>query len=328
MPTLVFEILVSIACLTIGQLSDVDPIAILRGVESTREVSPPGKFVYSSDFRASTVRNRFKIEVQFNEDRRNFRMFESPDGLNVITCFDGGQQIKNDGDGNVTLQAPSTMDGSHNFDPRILGINSAYRPSATIGSSLSYRNAKTVEFLGVERIAEQVCWHVSLVDQYDQIKDFWVTNDGTFRVLKFVQQNTPDSKRVTTSVYDTDSPFPFPSEVYSEEIRNGGVSRSRRVQLLKTEEVVPDEALFTLSGVEPAIGSSVVDLRIHQMLGYWNGKSISPNPIPKDALEPVSSNTSRRYYIGASFLLCAASFSAFFIFRWWRRRGESETVST
>jgi RNA polymerase sigma factor (sigma-70 family) len=156
------------------------------------------------------------------------------------------------------------------FDPRCLGLSGLLSVGSTIKNCLGYAEAKAIKLVGRELVAGVPAWHVEVRSKYDAALNFWIDVAHPDRVLKHAS-----ARDVVLSKYDDASPIP------TEVTTMHSDSSSRRLIRSNAQFNVPvDPASWTLAGLGMAVGTDIVDVRIHRSIGYWTGTGLSEDPPP------------------------------------------------
>lgn len=160
------------------------------------------------------------------------------------------------------------------FDVRCLGL----KPYFSVQESLdtSFLNPGTFKLVGKESVKSFPTWHVRRVSELAY--DLWIDAAHPERVCKVAFNGD-----VVTSKYDESHPSdPIPIEIIAMNNRNGSLAFGRRFIRSNFQPDVPiDPVSWTLAGLNMAVGTPVVDERIHQRIGYWDGAGLSDNLPPK-----------------------------------------------
>ncbi len=174
--------------------------------------------------------------------------------------------------GSATIEANTHNSSSYMFDPRCLGLSPSLYSSATIENCLGYVDAQSIQLLGREFVNVTPAWHVRVLSKNDQLLDFWIDVSHPERVLK-------QARGVDVAVSRYQGNDPIPVEVSAEQYRNGTLFVATRFVRSAAQFNVPvDSSVFTLAGLGMKEGTSVVDIRIHRSIGYWNGTGLSESP--------------------------------------------------
>jgi hypothetical protein len=199
--------------------------------------------------------------------------------------YDGAQTLSysEQGGGQILAQKPGPPYPC--FDPRILGL--AHSPTVTesLGDALGYRTAKEVRLVGREEIRGQPVWHVLVV--VDAIKGtgerhFWVEDREGYRVHRYERRAEPKPQnvwadRVELFYSPNGGPHPYPVRVE----RHASYPRQEYQVTYDVESAdlksTPDQSLFGYKGLEMPPGAMVIDERISQVAGYWDGEGLGPD---------------------------------------------------
>jgi hypothetical protein len=182
-------------------------------------------------------------------------------------------------------------------DPRILGINAAYRGIDTIDE---FPDASTNEWkfeaAGQEIIDGRNTWHVRTRGP-GVAYNWWIDDKNNFRVYRYVVDMGEYGHYDVNSTYDQVYSW-LPSKIEEEDFdRNAHVTCRRTFVLSKAEENVKfGEDAWTLAGMDlPTNDVQVTDTRKEEIIGYWDGVKIRPyaEPGPHQPFQPVSPPPSR-----------------------------------
>ena len=137
--------------------------------------------------------------------------------------------------------------------------------------------------VGQESVEGFSAWHIQVQSKYGEALNFWIDVAQPTRVLKQSVGND-----WVVSKYDEATPRdPIPIKVTAmNSYQNGAFEIGTRFVRSNAQfNVTIDPATFTLAGLGMAVGTSVVDLRIHRDIGYWTGAGLS-EALPGKQTEP------------------------------------------
>jgi RNA polymerase sigma factor (sigma-70 family) len=183
--------------------------------------------------------------------------------------------------------------GLEPFDPRCLGLDATPAASYTIESCLSFKRAKSVQLVGKESVEGIPAWHARLQIQFGPTpmdKDFWLEAAHPTHVIKHQFNGS-----TVLSKYDLANPQdPIPTEVTAMVLHgtvgtNTAFSQERYIRRNARFNVPVDPPSWTLAGLGMQIGTEVIDYRISQRVGYWNGSGLSPD-LPARRSKSVSAS--------------------------------------
>lgn len=196
----------------------------------------------------------------------------------VRSHFDGELVTQFDGDKSTTIFNPDKGSIYYLFDPRVLGAVSYYSIGMTIERQLAYEKAKKVELIGAETKDDTPTWHVRVLDEYDQQLDLWIDARKNGRALRN-EFKLGRSNNVTISQYaENDEKSVFPKSVKTSSYRDNKLGMTHSITIEKVQlDVMPSLDTWSLAGLKMPVGTPVVDLRIKQRIGYWNGNGLSQN---------------------------------------------------
>lgn len=193
-----------------------------------------------------------------------------------VTAYDGAALLtyrETDGrSSGAVIDEPNKGSVQFIFDPRCLGLRASLGVSISIENCLGYSEAKYIKLVGKESVDGVPAWHVLVKSKYDESLDFWIDAARPGRVLKLVS-----GRDIVLSRYEgTTAADPLPTEVSTAEYRNGSPWFTKRFTRSNAQYNLPvDPASWTLAGLGMAVGTSVVDVRIHRRIGYWTGMGLS-----------------------------------------------------
>jgi hypothetical protein len=257
---------------------DIDEaaVAILREVEAQRMEVKQGRMEIELGYRRDGRTASTQFEVVFAGENRIFRTI-APAERPVASAYDGVQVVAYDS-GGATISNLSDDSVDYLFDPRTIGITGSYRREDTIRDCLGYVDAKKVAIVDRDDKAEPPVQHVQVIDKFGQTRDFWIEDAmKSSRVVRYAFTSERGRKMSSVSTYAGESVLPESVETEFFEamapVPNGG----RTFKLLKFEKDTDvDASDFGLAGLNMAVGTPVVDLRISRRIGYWNGKAVQP----------------------------------------------------
>jgi peroxiredoxin len=204
--------------------------------------------------------------------------FLAPFEAHVVSIYDGASLMQyRETDGHpegATINKPGGGSAEYLFDPRCLGLTDILHLENTAENCLGYGAATSVKLIGLESIAGQTAWHVS-VHVHDENLEFWIESAHPARVLRFVHgSDMVDSK------YDDAAPNnPIPIEVTTTDYKRGALFSNRRFVTSQVEFNKPvDPATWTLAGLGLKVGTPVSDTRISRGIGYWSGTGLADSP--------------------------------------------------
>jgi RNA polymerase sigma factor (sigma-70 family) len=193
----------------------------------------------------------------------------------VVSTYDGSallQYRESDGKSQgAVIQDTGSADLVTN--PQCLGLNPVLSMGATVKNCLPYEDAKSVTLIGKESVEGVPAWHVQLVSKYDVTLDYWIDAARPERML--MQRYRLDE---VVSRYDSFGSC-IPSETFTKQYLFGKLFSEQRVTRSKTELNTPvPPSAFTLAGLGMKMNTSVVDVRSHRSIGYWNGSGLEEFP--------------------------------------------------
>ncbi|HIN53758.1 MAG TPA: hypothetical protein EYM79_05545 [Planctomycetes bacterium] len=264
-----------------------DPIALLDGVAAARTSIPPSslKFEYITSSNFTTRTNVWTVDFEM-ERRRYHRIdgdktvFQSVyDGLRVMT-YDHETESLDIRD--ITDQNSSLL-----FDPRVLGCASVLSWANNASSIMfqKYRERiKSIKTIGNVEVDGNRAWQVQVLLYSSDLKNvfppmyYWIDPGQNFRVFKYIHGNS-DLLRSISSYNNDHYPW-LPSEVITEKPNRGRKSKITLLEAVKKSSFA--ESHWTLESMNIPVGTVVKDYIKNRVLGYWDGKKISEDFVPKD----------------------------------------------
>lgn len=310
-------------------IRDPDPLKLLQGVAKARQRIRSGIIEYDSVARVNIKlpghTNRMQLKVQFEEGRRWFDTLgqeyryitpvpSNPEAEAIIKRADQlpREQAIREGllaafpshhvyyyDGEVVTDywetdsphPTTTIRKSDNagvacFDPRCLGFIFSLHSDWPLEKAWGYDQSSVLRLAGKEMVEGKECWHIQDLTISDFKRDFWLETKNPERLLKYEANG-----EVITSCYsEKNAHDPLPVEVHHVSLSRGAVQIETHLTRRTSKFNVPiDPACWTLEGLHMKVGTDVSDDRVMQIIGYWNGASLSKEPNPK----PVSATANR-----------------------------------
>ncbi|MCU0704018.1 MAG: hypothetical protein MUF18_08585, partial [Fimbriiglobus sp.] len=168
--------------------------------------------------------------------------------------------------------------GDFNFDPRVIGVSDTLSCRSNIRVALRIDVIQRVGVAEPDKVNNVDVWRCPLVDQNGNSFEFYIEDTPLFRIHR-VKYTTKDGRRIATtdSTYTPgDTTSVLPQQVITRWVDDRGKTRrltSLRVTSFTRESVRSD--VGTLSSLDLPKGVAVVDNRVQQRLGYWDGKKLS-----------------------------------------------------
>lgn len=256
-----------------------DPVELLRGVAKVRNEIRSGRIEMTSKvtIRPDAQDRISSLVMVFDKNRYRCEYLKGYEE-GARSHFDGELVTQFDGDSSTTIFKADKGSRYYLFDPRVLGAVSYYDVGMTIERQLAYEKAKKVELIGAETKDDTPTWHVRVLDEYGQQLDSWIDARQNGRVLrnefKLGQANT-----VTICKYaEDDEKSVFPNSVKTSSYYDNKLGMTHSIMIEKVQlNVMPSLDTWALAGLKMPVGTPVVDLRIKQRIGYWNGNGLSQN---------------------------------------------------
>ncbi len=263
-----------------------DPVSLLQGVEALRLQVPPSTLKIHYVNKDSFLTNEKDYTVDFDGDKRRF-ITDPKSGHDERAVFNGSEVITYRAD-NEQAEICNITGGNLMclFDPRLIGLSPYFQWPERVDVLIPYRTATKIEMVGRELVGSNQAWHVRvLMPPPAYSSDFWI--DAEFRVHRH------DMISVETWSFYDNREYPWlPTRVESKEYDAKHMLTSERVCKIleaRTNIKLP-ESTWTISGLNMPtglpnmpLGIPVIDLRLHQRVGYWTGKGLNHEVIFKSS---------------------------------------------
>jgi hypothetical protein len=255
----------------------------------------------------------------------------------IKKVFDGSQVLGASGQKSAGISAPPNprSEGTAGllFDPRTMGLSFHSHFWETIEYCLGYREASSVVCRGQEKVGGQLAWHVIVSKARGPGQDpverhFWIGDQEGFPVYRCELQTKDTLRELIESDYEN----PVATHVLPVRVRINGKFDAKGKptvdmvfeQVKGAYGVAIDPATFTLKGLDLELGASVTDNRLQQVVGYWNGTDLSPDP--SEAIRSGKRAQSGAigpwpWALGALIVLLAGGIAAFLARRKFQRQG-------
>ncbi len=295
-----------------------DPTALLRGVEQSRLGLKTGKLVVEMGLPLPNGRtvNPTRVTFEFQGEKRTVfqisdaRVVAPADRAKAEAETKPGEPVPKGVGTPVKIQDRSAWDGTqycrytvgsvecdyrkteggtveYVYDPRLLGIDHDYSINSTLRGSLRLDVIKSIEKPTKDTINGVSVWHVILADTFDSRWDYWIEDSPLFRVHRVMYtQKNGGCTVATESSFPADNPKAvLPKEVITQAFDRGKLRISRKATIVEMEiGAKVDPNVGTLASLKLPVGTIINDTRIHKKLGYWNGKGISVEFIPREPI--------------------------------------------
>lgn len=192
-----------------------------------------------------------------------------------VTVFDGAALTtyrETDGKpAGTTIDDATKGSSEYVFDPRGLGLPGFLWMGGSLEDCLGHTEAKAIELVGREARGAGVAWHVRVRTRHEDTRDYWIDVAVPTRVLEC----SGEGYRVVSSFEGAPAGSPIPSEILFTETRAGAEPSSRRLVVSRARFNHPVEpSTFTLAGLGMPVGTEVIDVRNHRIIGAWNGVAL------------------------------------------------------
>lgn len=295
-----------------------DPLALLRGVEEVRRTCRSGRVDIQVKVSYPRTPKRtptdLRLAVAFDGANLRFDQYQrvviakssgSPDPValerrlrsmdgdldafvraghgtyqdeHIRSAFDGTQFLQYSKDKGASVKDLAKGSPGLVFDPRVSGLSVWIDINDTVANSLAYRGAKSVTVVGREEIGGMPCWHVRVLDSYDQERGFWISDDESFRVYKCTFSANGQNLETRSTYSQQETGWALPESIANRKFdRAGQVDQLIEASVTKAEfNVAVDPRLWTLAGLEMPLGEMVIDERIRRVIGHFDGQGLTP----------------------------------------------------
>ena len=197
--------------------------------------------------------------------------------MNTRSAFDGGQLMRYDAGAGTQITDPSKGSGDYMFDPRTLGISVWFDITTNVANYLGYRDAKAVDLIGEEEVEGHRAWHVRVSDKRKQEKHFWIGDAPGYLVYKSELIGGNSRWVLTSEMAGAGEGNPLPVKVVAREYGQDGALEHERVFTLDRAayDVAVNPNNWTVAGLGMAVGETVTDVRIHRVIGHWDGEGLT-----------------------------------------------------
>lgn len=266
-----------------------DPLVLIEGVYVAREQTPPSKIKLRERIRSPGAQHWQErlVEAYFEHDKYRVDQLHPPP--TVRTLFDGEQVIQLDSNREITLRDRLEHSGVEPlYDARLLGIDWLDMWTSYLAAVPDFRRLGwECETVGREEVRGVAVWHVRVraPPEYNCLTmDYWVEPERAFRVHRFSRSSDVPQRSLIESYYEN-AKYPWlPSRVecriwFSHEAAEGAAEH-RNLQVVEATTVRQfSPATWTIAGLNPPLNAPVGDYRLHQTVGYWDGKGLRDTPV-------------------------------------------------
>lgn len=339
----ILYLLFSAPCVTAAD-EKPDAVALLRGVQASREALKSGRIEMSIQWHVCALRDTWESSVtyEFDGEKRTLRQGKTILALKKGRTMAQLEAMNYDKDAFVRaghgefkqLDLRAAWNGSdycqygkefgvsfrdrlrtadvHMFDPRLIGILHGYNLDQSLDDCLGYKYAKSATVIGSEQINGRQTWQVVLRPFEDE-HQVWVEDVDPFRVHRFIYKAPARSEQVVVeSEFDQYRPVHIlPSRVRRTDRIAGKTAHevTLKVTRLDLHAKISDK-VGTLASLDLPIGEAVVDERHGRRLGYWDGEGIVEDRAVAKAVgkqREESANRSRLFWrLGVGGFVAAA----------------------
>jgi len=191
--------------------------------------------------------------------------------LSYRTAYDG-KVFLYFGDSGTEITDSTNDFGWYIFDPRTVGLLCvSITAHGTLDKMSCFQNPESVSIIGKEDVGGIPAWHLKEILSGDWVYEFWLDVAHPTHILKHAD---PGNHSMLFERYDPQNPSdPLPGEI--DFIDQGHWAYECYWFRRHARYNVPiDPKAFTLAGLGMAPGVPVVDVRIQQRIGYWNGSTL------------------------------------------------------
>ena len=290
----------------------------MQGMVSIREQAPPSRLWLRATYSSPFVNNDNQYLVEFDGNNRRF-IHMVPDRKGEMMCeiaFNGKEVSLYDGVRSICvtdLGAATLGYVGYFFDPRIFGITAWYQPFEAIGNYCNNfpTNSYLAELVGSEAIDGKQTWHVREVSSQATF-NWWIDAEHEFRVYHYRVDMGNHGTNDVNATYESGYPW-LPAQVDEKDFNvSGQVVREIHINVMKsTANVAFPLDTWSLAGMNlPTNNLSVTDLRLHQIVGFWNGQQVVPFetafPHPAPPLSPPLKTPKRTLFLVVLFIVGVA----------------------
>ena len=267
-----------------------DPIALLDGVITARSSIPPFSLKWEVVGLNNVLSYKKIVQVDFDQDRRRYYYYPENPGKPILPdatedtpdqgLYDGQKIIIYDPSEMLFAEVRHITDQNHYllFDPRVFGASDeGWSNNVATFMFQTHRNNLDIKTMGYERINNRNVWHVQIMVGDGQPIDYWIDPEHNFQVIRYSHGDPP--WRIVTSFYENEQYPWLPTQVIDEYVKGG----SKTVfTLLEADEKDFPESHWTLAGMDLPRGTEIYSHLESKSLGYWDGKKISKEFVPRD----------------------------------------------
>ena len=191
--------------------------------------------------------------------------------LSYRTVYDGKVFLQFSDSGTDIID-PTNDVGFYLFDPRTVGLlYVSISAHDTLDQMSCFQNPESVSLVGKEDVGGIPAWHVKETLSGDWVYEFWLDAAHPTHILKHAD---PGNHAMLFEKYDPQNPSdPLPVEIdFIDQGRWATENYWFRRQARYNVPIAPKA--FTLAGLRMPPGVPVVDYRIHQRIGYWDGSTL------------------------------------------------------
>ncbi|MGC8829010.1 MAG: hypothetical protein ACP5TE_04460 [Verrucomicrobiia bacterium] len=257
--------------------SDVDPVLVIKGVQSIREQTPQSHIMIKYEYQDPFIYNTYYLDVIFERDNRYFSYTNS--GILEKWSFNGSEVLNviYDKHPSVGIRNLGDSFAAFIFDPRILGISAGMFKTDTVRTTLPYwKDGAVTELIGNDKINGRDVYHIKIRCSTNYIMEYWV-DCFNYRVYKHIETVPNSYYRIVISEYDNSYKWLPIKVIITQYSKDDVIQWKNIINIISYETNINiNKKIWTLTGLNAPKGADVVDHRIKQGLGYWDGKKIVP----------------------------------------------------
>jgi hypothetical protein len=270
----------------------------------------------------ATVRGRFYS----TKKQTRFDLFNS--GAKEFTIHDGvsfyGFRRRPHNDLEVfDIDHADQVKGVIAFDPRVLGLSDILPCRVTVSLLFAIGNENVLSCSEVETTGTDKTFIVKKV-RGDTTFEYWI-KEPSFRILR-TTISWPDALVDVRSEFDgLEDHDVIPSKVTCTRTEQG-ISDTKVYTMSNVDQKTPiGEETFSLKVMDLPLDTPVIDYRIQQRIGYWDGEKIARERVVRRLNQSDATAMDRTRFNALSFIwLGFLSVGAYFLLkRRWRKPGAS-----
>lgn len=267
----------------------LDPLVLVEGIYAAREQIPPSKLKLRERIRDPRNQRWQERVVEAYFEGAKYRVDQIEPQPTVRALVDGSKVIHLDNNRHVNLRDRlEHMASDPLYDARLLGMDCLNSWASYLLGKLDFRGLGwECTVLGQETIRGVKVWHVQVrAPEENQFLtlDYWVEPQRGFRVHRYATSSIVPQRSPLESYYENPRYPWLPSRVEgrieSHTEAAGWWVEEIEFHLLEAATVrqFPSET-WTIVGLHPPLNAQVIDYRLEQVVGYWDGKGVRDTPV-------------------------------------------------